>query len=230
MNRKDPGLAWLGSTAGTRVAAAAGVLWPTLAITRLFLTGELDRPDWTDGRSEIVGFYEAADFDAAFRLGIAFVGLAYLLLLVFLAKVVGVLRSRDERAGWLGTAIMAVATVGVVATVGYLASFATAVYWSAHGGLGDDAYLVLHGLSFASYWLALPVDVLLQLMLGGAILATAVFPRWLGAAMALTGLAELAAFFSVPDAWNATSGLPYLWILVAALIMLRRPERYSTPG
>jgi hypothetical protein len=230
MNRSDPGLAWLASTAGTRVAAAAGVLWPTLAITRLFLTGELDRPDWTDGRSEIVGFYEAADFDAAFRLGIAFVGLAYLLLLVFLAKVVGVLRSRDERAGWLGTAIMAVATVGVVATVGYLASFATAVYWSAHGGLGDDAYLVLHGLSFASYWLALPVDVLLQLMLGGAILATAVFPRWLGAAMALTGLAELAAFFGVPDAWNATSGLPYLWILVAALIMLRRPERYSTPG
>jgi hypothetical protein len=228
MNRSVPGLAWLGAPAGTRVAAVAGVLWPTLAITRLFLTGELDRPDWTGGRSEIVGFYEAADFDAAFRLGIALVTVAYLLLLVFLAKVVQALRSRDERAAWLGTGIMSVAVLGVVATVGYLAPFATAVFWSSHGGLGDDAYLVLHGLSFASYWLVLPADLLLQLMLGGAILASALFPRWLGAAMVLTGLAELAAFFSVPDAWNATSGLPYLWILVAALIMLVRPERYST--
>ena len=216
----------LRSSRGVRIAAACGILWPVLAISRLFLTGELDRPDWTGTTSNIVDFYESSTFDSVFLAGVGMVALGYLLLLVFVSKVSALLEIDQEGAPWLGKSILAVAVVGVCFTMGYLATFTAAVFWASHAGLGVDGYLALHGLSYASYGLSLVSDLVLGVLLGGAIVITRLFPQWLGWAMILTGIAEGIAWFMAPDIWNATSGLPYLWVLIAAVIMTRRPERY----
>jgi len=210
-----------------RIAAVCGILWPLLAIGRLFLTGELDRPDWTGTTSNIVAFYESSTFDAVFLAGVGMVALAYLLLLVFVSKVSALVEIDKEGAPWLAKSILAVAVVGVGFTMGYLATFTAAVFWASHGGLGVDGYLALHGLSYASYGLALVSDLLLGVVLGGAIVTTRLFPPWLGWAMILTGVAEGIAWFMTPDIWNAASGLPYLWVLIAAVVMLTRPEKYT---
>ena len=211
---------------GVRLAAISGILYPVLAIIRLFLTGEFDRPDWTGSPSSIVDFYESSHFDITFAAGIGMVALGYLLLLVFISKVSALIETDERGAPWLGKSVLSVAIVGVGFTMGYLATFVASVFWSSHGGLGVDEYLALHGLSYASYGLALVTDLLLGILLGGAIVVTRLFAGWLGWAMILTGVAEGVAWFLTPDVWNITSGLPYLWILVAAVIMLTRPQRY----
>ena len=216
----------LRSSRGVRIAAVCGILWPVLAIGRLFLTGEFDRPDWTGTPSSIVDFYERSTFDAVFVAGVGMVAVGYLLLLVFMSKVSALVEMKPEGAPWLGKSILAMAVVGVGFTMGYLATFTAAVFWASHGGLGVDGYLALHGLSYASYGLALLSDLLLGVTLGGAIVITRLFPRWLGWAMILTGVAEGLAWFFTPDIWNATSGLPYLWILIAAMVMITKPEKY----
>ena len=216
----------LRASRGVRIAAISGILWPVLATVRLFLTGELDRPDWTGSQSSILDFYQSSSFDAVFAAGIGLVALGYLLQLVFISKVSALIETDENGAPWLGKSVLSVAIVGVGFTMGYLATFTAAVFWSSHGGLGVDGYLALHGLSYASYGLALVTDVLLGALFGGAIVVTRLFPRWLGWAMILTGVAEGVAWFLSPDVWNATSGLPYLWVLIAALIMLTRPGKY----
>lgn len=216
----------LRSNRGVRIAAICGILWPVLAISRLFLTGEFDRPDWTVAPSSIVDFYEASTFDTVFLAGVGMVAVGYLLLLVFVSKVSALVEIEEEGAPWLGKSILAVAVVGVCFTMGYLATFTAAVFWASRGALGVDGYLALHGLSYASYGLALVSDLFVGVLLGGAIVITRLFPRWLGWAMVLTGVAEGVAWFFTPDSWNATSGLPYVWVLIAALIMITRPEKY----
>ncbi|MDX1509813.1 MAG: hypothetical protein R3249_00555 [Nitriliruptorales bacterium] len=216
----------LRSVGATRLAALCGLLWPILAVTRLPLTGEPDLPGWTETPEAIVAFYRDSSFDGQFVAGVGLVTLGYMLLLVFVSKLSVLIGEDRNGAPWLGRSVLAFAIVSVIASVGYLMAFATAVFWSSHGGLGDDGYLVLHGLSFAAYWAVLPADLMLGLTLGGAILLTRMFPRWLGWAMILTGVAEGVSWFASPDAWNATSGLPYVWFLIAAIIVLRKPEEY----
>lgn len=214
----------------TRLAALAGVLWPVLAIGRLPLTGEIDRPDWDDPVETIVGFYETTEFTAGFMVGILMVTMAYVLLVVFLAKVASLVRDHERGSAWLAGSILGLGVTVTALTAGYLAPFVANVFWASNGGLSADAYLALHGLSFASYWLVLPVDLFLGITLGGSILVTGLFPRWLGWAMIVTGVAEGAAFFSTVDVWNAASGLPYIWILIAGILILRNPDRYSETG
>lgn len=220
----------LRSSLGVRNAAICGILWPLLSIVRLPLTGEFDRPDWTASPSSIIDFYENTSFDGAFVVGIGLVALAYRFSSYSSPNWLPSSGNTRRGAPWLGNSVLAFNIVNVGFTAGYLASFASAVFWSSHGGLSGDAYLTLHGLSFGSYWFALPTDLLANLALGGAIVATRLFPRWLGWAMILTGLAEAVSWFFSPDVWNATSGLPYLWILIAAVIMLVRSDRYTSPG
>lgn len=218
----------LRASRGVRIAAVSGILWPVLAIVRVFLTGELDRPDWTGAQASIVDFYESSSFDVAFAGGIGLVALGYLLLLVFVSKVSALIETDERGAPWLGKSVLSLAILSVGFTMGFLVAFAAAVFWSSHGGLGVDGYLVLHGLSYASYGFSLVSDLLLGALFGGAIVVTRQFPRWLGWAMILTGVAEAVAWFLTPDIWNVASGLPYLWVLVAAVIMLARPEKYTS--
>jgi hypothetical protein len=218
---------------GTVIAAATGILWPILSSLRLPLMDELARPTWTSGRGEIVAFYEASAFDARFTAGVVLVALAYALLLVFMAYVASVLA--DAGGGtWVGGLIVGLTVLTIVLTLGYVGTYATAAFWASHGGLSVDGYLVLHGASFASYWLALPVGAASGTVLGLAIVVTGRFPVWLGVAILVIAAAQLVAMFGSPDVWNVTSGLPYLTTLALAIIVLRRPGTYaqlvSQPG
>lgn len=217
----------LRSTFGVRITAVCGMLWGVLATVRLLLTGEIDRPDWTAPAASIVDFYEKANFDSKLLAGVGLVALGYVLVLVFFSKVASIVETYGNGAPWLGKSIVATAIVTVTFSLGFLGAFLAAVFWASHGGLGADGYLVLHGVSFASYGLSLVSDVVLGVLLGGAFLLTGLFPKWLGWAVILTGLAEGVAWFMSPTVWNAAAGLPYLWVFIAAAIMFRRPEKYT---
>ena len=214
------------------VAAALGILWPILSALRLPLMDEAARPTWTADPSEIVAFYEASAFDARFMAGVALVALGYVLLLVFMAYVASVLA--DTGGGtWVGGLIVGLTVLTVVLTLGYVGTYATAVFWASHGGLSVDGYLVLHGASFASYWLALPVGAVSGSVLGFAIIITRRFPIWLGVMILAIAAAQLVAMFGSPDAWNVVSGLPYLTTLALAVLVLRHPghdARLASPG
>lgn len=217
----------MGSRAGTLVAGVAGLLYPILSIGRLFFTGEVDAPALDDSPAAIVAFYEAADFDTTFTLGIAMVAVGYALLIVFIAKVADVVGGLDAGSRWVGYVILGGAVLDVVLALGYVATYATAVFWSSNGGLTADVYLALHGLAYGGYWVELITISLWLAPLGIAIAVTGLFPRWLGALMVISAAANVVAFFLPTVTWNIVGGLPYIWILLAAIWMLARADRYS---
>jgi hypothetical protein len=212
-------------------ASVAGILWPVLAIPRIFLTGELDEPSWTDSREAITDFYAGASFDGAFVVGMAMVTVAYLLLVVFLAKAAEVVDGGPDGPGWLGRLMVGGALLDVAVVVVYLATFATATFWASHGGLSEGGTLALHGLSYSVYWLDLLVAGLWIVPFGVAILRSGGLPRWLGWVLLANQVALVGTFFtSSVDVWNAVSGLPYLWVLVAATLLLGRAARPVREG
>lgn len=220
-------MAVTGSRRGTLIAGVAGVLWPVLALARVPLTGVLDQPSWTDEPAAIVDFYTAANFDGAFVAGIALVTVAYVLFLVFVAKAADLLGDSDGGSRWLGYLIIGGAAMDTALVYAYLAPFAAAVFWAGHGGLSADAFLTLHGLSFAVLWMEMITITVWMTPLGVAIVRTGLFPKWLGWLILANAAGLLVAFFLPYEVWAVLSGLPYLWILVAAITMLRRPDRYS---
>jgi hypothetical protein len=208
------------------VAAAAGILWPILSAARLPFTDEAVRPTWTARPSDIVAFYEASAFDGRLLVGVMLVAIGYLLLLAFMAYLADILG--DAGGGdWVGGLIVGLTVVTAVVTLGYAGTYATAVFWASHGGLSADGYLVLHGVSFAFYWLALPVGAVSGIVLGSAIVITRRFPIWLGVMILAIAAAQLVAMFGSPDVWNVTSGLPYLTALTLAVLVLRHLDHYA---
>lgn len=220
-------MAVAGSRRGTLIAGLAGVLWVVLALARVPLTGVLDQPSWTDDPSVIVEFYANSSFDAAFMAGIALVTVAYLLFLVFVAKAADLLGDSDRGSRWVGYLIMGGAAMDTALVYAYLAPFAAAVFWAGHGGLSADAYLTLHGLSFAFLWVELITITVWMVPLGVAIVRSGLFPEWLGWLMLANAAGLVAAFFLPYAVWAVLGGLPYLWVLIAAITMLRRPAQFS---
>lgn len=212
---------------GTLIASVAGILWVVFALARVPLTGLLDQPSWTDDRSAIVEFYTNADFDAAFIAGIALATVAYVFFLVFAAKAAALFGDGARGSRWVGYLIMGGAAMDTALVYAYLAPFATAVFWAGQGGLSADAYLTLHGLSFGFLWIELITITVWLAPLGVAIVNTGLFPRWLGWLMLANAAGLVVGFFLPYAAWAVLGGLPYLWILIAAIGMLRRPDRYT---
>jgi len=85
----------------------------------------------------------------------------------------------------------------------------------------------LHGLSFGFLWIELIIITVWMVPLGVAIVRTRLFPKWLGWLMIANAVSLVVAFFLPYAVWAVLGGLPYLWILIAAITMLRRPDRYS---
>ncbi len=218
----------MGSRRGTLIAGIAGVLWVVLAFVRVPLTGVLDQPSWTADPSVIVDFYTNSSFDTAFVVGIASATVAYVLFLVFIVKAADLLGESDGGSRWVGYLIVGGAAMDTALVYAYLAPFAAAVFWAGHGGLSADAYLTLHGLSFSFLWMEMITITVWAIPLGVAIVRTDLFPKWLGWLMVANALGLLVAFFLPYAVWVVLGGLPYLWILIAAITMLRRPDRYSS--
>lgn len=223
-------MAVLGTRRGTVIAGVAGVLWPVLALARVPLTRALDQPAWTDDPARIVDFYTDATFNAAFVSGIAVVAVAYVLFLVFIAKAADVLGDVDGGSRWVGSLIIAAAAMDTALVYAYLAPFAAAVFWASHGGLTADAYLVLHGLSFSFGWIEMITIIAWMVPLGVAIARTGFFPRWLGWLVLVNATGLMVSFFLPYEVWVVFGGLPYLWILIAAVFMLAHVDRFSEPS
>jgi hypothetical protein len=154
------------------------------------------------------------------------VAVGYLLLLAFMAYLADILGGAGG-GRWIGGLIVGLTVLTVVMTLGYVGTYATAVFWASHGGLSVDGYLVLHGASFASYLLALPVGAVSGIVLGSAIVITRRFPIWLGVVILAIAAAQLVAMFGSPDTWNLVSGLPYLTTLTLAALVLRHLDYYA---
>lgn len=207
------------------MAGWAAILWGVLSVARVPLTGEADLPLWTAPPADIIAFYEGQDFDTAFMVGIALAAVGWSLLMVFLAKVSSLL---DERFRWVGYLIIGGGAIAVAGVVFYLTVVGAGVFWTSNGGLSADSYLVLNGLTWSFVWVNLISSALWLLPLAIVIIRTRLFPRWLGWAMVANSVAGFAAFFLPPEVSVVTGGLPYLWILIAGVVMLLRSDRYAT--
>jgi hypothetical protein len=63
--------------------------------------------------------------------------------------------------------------------------------------------------------------------LGIAIVATSLLPHWLGRVAIVIAAPNGIGLFLTTDVWNVVSGLPSLWTLVLAVLLLVRADRYS---
>jgi hypothetical protein len=219
----------VGNRRGTLIAAGAGLLYPVLGIASAVLTDELDLPSWTSPRSSIADYYAGVGFDSLFTIGMALGAAAFLLWLLFVAKIADLVGTVDGGSSWVRSSIVAFAVVDVVLVLCFLATTVAAVFWGSHGGLSADGYLTLHGLALAFYWLALPAVALGDATIGVAIVAGSVFPRWLGWAAIAIAVANGVGFFLPVEAWTVVSGLPFLWTLAVAILLFVRADRYSEP-
>ena len=208
------------------IAGWAATLWGVLAVSRVPLTGEADLPLWTDPPPDIVAFYEAQVFDTAFIVGVAMAAVGWSLLMVFLAKVSSLLQGRLR---WLGYLIVGGAAISIFGAVYYLSLLGAGVFWSSNGGLGADGYLVLNGLTWSFLWVDQISSAVWLLPLGIVTVRTQMFPRWLGWLMVANSAAGFSAFFLPPEVTLVTGVLPYLWILIAGVVMLIRSDRYTRP-
>ena len=119
----------LGTRRGTLIAAGAGLLYPLLAIPSGLLTDELAIPSRTSSPEAISAFYSGVSDDAAFMVGMAMLATAYLLLLAFVAKLADLLGTVDGGSTWVRSLIVGLAVVDVTLVFGFIASYATAVFW-----------------------------------------------------------------------------------------------------
>ena len=218
-----------GTLLGATVAGWAGVLHVALAIIPAFvLTREADQPSWTDPAPAIVAFYRVATFDTAFMTGVLMEAASFALLLVILAKIADLIGGVDGGSRWIGWLIVGgVALEMAFGIFGYLAALTAGVFRADHGGLSDAGYLVLHDLRFAFYWLDLVVLPVWMVPLGIAIIRTRLFPTWLGWLLVANAVALLPTLYLPVDIWDPVGGLPSLWILIMAVMMIRRPQRFS---
>jgi hypothetical protein len=215
---------------GVKIAGWAGVLWAVLSFARLPLTGEAEQPARAAASDDIVGFFEGVGYDGLFVIGIGLVIIGWALLPVFIARVADLIGSTDRGLRWLGQVALAGAILEVGLTVTYLAAIATGVFAASHTGLGTDGYVLLHGMTWSLLWLDSILFALWLVPLGTAIVAIRLFPRWLGWALIATGVGGVVAFFMSNDILvNVFGGLPYLWVLIAGILLLVRSARYSQP-
>ena len=218
------------SKTGVRIAGWAGVLWAVLSFARLPLTGEAEQPARAAASDDIVGFFEGVGYDGLFVVGIGLVVVGWALLPVFIARVADLIGHKDTRLRWVGQLALAGAIIEVAGVATYLAALTTGVFAASHAGLGTDGYVLLHGMTWNLVWIDSILFALWVLPLGTAIVLTQLLPRWLGWALVATGIGGVVAFFIPNDVlMNVFGALPYLWVLIAGVLMLTRSKRYLRP-
>lgn len=220
-------IATSGTRTGTVVAGTAGLLGVVLAFIAPALTGELSQPSWTEPSASIIDFYQTTAFDTSFMAGVFLEGVAFVVVLVLIAKLSDLVGNAEAGSRWLGRLIFGGAVLDTALILAYLSTLGAAGFRTSHGGMTADGYLLLNDLRFAFYWVGLLALVLWLAPLGLAIVRTLTLPTWLGWAMLVNSAAVLVAFFLPVWVWDITSGLPLLWILVVAVLLLTRPDRYA---
>lgn len=216
-----------GARTGTVVAGMAGLVGVVLAFIAPALTGELSQPSWSEPSASIVDFYQTTAFDTSFMVGVFLEGGSFVVVLVLIARLSDLVGNADGGSFWLGRLIFGGAVLDTALILAYLSTLGAAGFRTSHGGMSTDGYLLLNDLRFAFYWLDLLALVLWLAPLGLAIVRTRTLPTWLGWAMLVNSVAVLVSFFLPVGFWDITGGLPLLWILIVAVLLLTRPDKYS---
>lgn len=213
----------------TLLAAIAGVVGIALTLVGGAMAGEFDDPLGSDSAA-IIEFFQGATLDGVFVSGVLLETLGFLLLMAFVAKVAYAVGGHANRARWTGRVILTSMVVATVLTVVSVVGLLAATYRAEQGGLAGDGFVVLADVRFAAYWLSLLAWGLVYLLGGVAIVRLRSYPLWLGWAAAIIGAVHIVAPFIDPSTWDVATGLGGLWLLVTAVYMLVRADRYSQPA
>lgn len=209
------------------LAAWAGIVGFALSVVGGLMAAEFDTAIG-GSRSDVVGFYESAAFDAQFVTGVILETLGFLLLMAFVVGLAQAVQGSMDRTGWLGKVIVALVIVATVLTLVAVFSHGAATFRASNGGLVGDGYVVLSDIRLTAYWVSLPAWGLILLTAGTLVVRMRSFPLWMGWAALPIGLALLVVPFNdSADIWDAATGLTVLWFLATAVYMLVRPDRYS---
>jgi hypothetical protein len=213
-----------------RLGASAGLLYAVLV-----LVGVNAFPKGNAGilapPQEIVRDVAAHPADAGFWTGIFLEGLGLLVLIFFLARLWGVLRSAEGGSGWLS---MAALGAGLVSVAVKLASFplGTVAFYEVGGG-GLDPQLtatLIHAndISFVATW---AVDAVFLAAVATISLRTGALPRWAGwSAAAIAPLMLVAVPMATSDSAQLPTALFLLWIVGVSIRLMRRPDELVEAG
>lgn len=214
------------SPAQVFLSGLVGVVGFALTVVGGLLAGEFDEAIG-GAPSVIIDFYQSATFDAQFVTGVILETLGFLLLMAFVVALAYVAQGRD-RAGWLGTVVVASVIVATVLALVAILSYGAGTFRASNGGLVGDGYVVLSDVRETAYWVSLPAWALIFLTNGTLIVRTRSFRPWLGWSAVIIGVALLVVpFINSVDTWDVATGLGILWFLATAVHMLARPDRYS---
>ncbi len=152
--------------------------------------------------------------------------LALLLFVPFLAYLFSVLRSAEQRAGWLPVTMLAAGmlaiTVKVVSIVPVIAI--------RRGGVDASLHPALQELADAAFIVSLPALGICLAAVAAVGLRTGVLPAWLGWFAAVTAPLLVANGFAVGGDQGPAFVLFLLWTLVAGIVLLRRAVVSSRPS
>lgn len=213
-----------------RLGASAGLLYAVLV-----LVGVNAFPKGNAGilapRQEIARDVAAHPADAGFWTGIFLEGLGLLVLIFFLARLWGVLRTAEGGSGWVSTSALA---AGLVSVAVKLASFPLGIvaFYEVHGGGLDPqlAATLIHAndISFVATW---AVDAVFIAATAATALRSGALPRWAGWSAAAIAPAMLAAVVTATsDAAQLPTALFLLWIVGVSIHLLRRPDVPAEAG
>ena len=210
-----------------RLGAAAGLLYAVLV-----LVGVNAFPKGNAGilapRQEIAREVAAHPADAGFWTGIFLEGLGLLVLIFFLARLWGVLRSAEGGSGWLS---MTALGAGLVSVAVKLASFplGTVAFYEVRGGGLDPqlAATLIHAndISFVATW---AVDAVFLAATAATALRTGALPRWAGwSAAAIAPLMLGAVAMATSGSAQLPTALFLIWIVGVSIHLLRRPDEVA---
>ena len=212
------------------LGASAGLLYAVLV-----LVGVNAFPKGNAGilapRQEIARDVAAHPADAGFWTGIFLEGLGLLVLIFFLARLWGVLRSAEGSPGWLS---MTALGAGLVSVAVKLASFplGTVAFYEVRGGGLDPqlAATLIHAndISFVATW---AVDAVFLAATAATALRTGALPRWAGwSAAAIAPLMLAAVAMATSSSAQLPTALFLIWIVGVSIHLLRRPDEVADAG
>ncbi len=212
------------------LGASAGLLYAVLV-----LVGVNAFPKGNAGilapRQEIARDVAAHPADAGFWTGIFLEGLGLLVLIFFLARLWGVLRSAEGSPGWLS---MTALGAGLVSVAVKLASFplGTVAFYEVRGdGLDPQlAATLIHAndISFVATW---AVDAVFLAATAATALRTGALPRWAGwSAAAIAPLMLAAVAMATSSSAQLPTALFLIWIVGVSIHLLRRPDEVADAG
>lgn len=217
------------SGAGSLATAIVAIAAAIMATLGSFMSGWVNQASWLDPTSVVVAFYHGSGYQGRVG-GNLLIGLAFLLVLVFIVRLADLIATADPRVAWLGRALVAVAAVDSALILASVAALTAPIWRAAQGGVSDEGFVIMNDVQFALGWLGVLCSAVLAITLGSTILRSRLLPRWLGWGMLADAVVFLVCVAGPVVLWDAAYGLLLLLLAVAGVLMRRGPLRPAMGG